>query len=69
MLMSLIDIIVVFGQRNIPFRGYKWNKQTKREDANFNFFAHWKAEFHPVLKEHLQQKHFIQCSRNIATMQ
>lgn len=41
------------GQRNIPFRGHNWDKITKREDGNFDFLVHWKAEDKPVLKQHL----------------
>jgi hypothetical protein len=41
------------GQRNIPFRGHNWDKVTKREDGNFDFLVHWKAEDKPVLKQHL----------------
>ena len=53
-LLSIIDIIIALGQRNIPFRGHNWDKETKREDGNFDFFVHWKANFDPVLKQHIQ---------------
>ena len=35
------------------------NKETKREDGNFDFFINWKAKFDPVLKSHLSH-----CSKN-----
>ena len=37
-LLSIIDIVVALEKRNIPFRGHTWNKETKREDGNFDFF-------------------------------
>ena len=52
-LLSIIDVVVVLAQRNIPFRGHNWNKETKREDGNFDFFIHWKSKFDPVLQSHL----------------
>ena len=58
-LLSLIDIIVCLAKRNIPFRGHIWNKETKRENGNFDFFVHWKSEFDPVLKHHIEH-----CSKN-----
>lgn len=53
-LLSIIDIIVTLGQRNIPFRGHGWNKVEKREDGNFDFFVHWKSTFDPILDDHLK---------------
>ena len=50
---------MALGKRNIPFRGHTWNKETKREDGNFDFFINWKAKFDPVLKSHLSH-----CSKN-----
>ena len=58
-LLSIIDIIISLGQRNIPFRGHGWNKDMKREDGNFDFFLHWKAHFDPCLRQHLQS-----CKKN-----
>ena len=52
-ILNIIDVIVVMGQRNIPFRGHNWDKITKREDGNFDFLVHWKAEDKPVLKQYL----------------
>ncbi|VDI24426.1 Hypothetical predicted protein [Mytilus galloprovincialis] len=52
-ILNIIDVIVVMGQRNIPLRGHNWDKDAKREDGNFDFFVHWKAEDKPVLKQHL----------------
>ena len=50
MILNIIDVIVVMGQRNIPFRGHNWDKITKREDGNFDFLVHWKAEDKPVTR-------------------
>jgi hypothetical protein len=52
-ILNIIDVIVVMGRRNIPFRGHNWDKITKREDGNFDFLVHWKADEKPVLKQHL----------------
>lgn len=52
-LLSIIDVIIALGKRNIPFRGHAWDKVTKREDGNFDFFVHWKSEFDSILREHL----------------
>ena len=49
-ILNIIDVIVVMGQRNIPFRGHNWDKITKREDGNFDFLVHWKAEDKPVTR-------------------
>lgn len=48
-LLSIIDVIISLGQRNYSLRGHGWNKDTKREDGNFDFFLHWKAQFDPCL--------------------
>ena len=48
--LSNIDVIIVLGRRNIPFCGHKWDKITKREDGNFDY---WKSEFDPTLRDHL----------------
>ena len=37
-LLSIIDFVIVLGQRNIPFRGHEWDKASKRENDNFDFF-------------------------------
>ena len=37
-IFSIIDIILVVGQRGIPFRG-NWDKKEKLEDGNFTFFC------------------------------
>ncbi len=58
-LLSIIDVIISLGQRNIPFRGHGWNKVTKREDGNFDFFLNWKAQFDPCLQRHLES-----CKKN-----
>ena len=57
-LLSLIHIVSL-SKRNIPFSGHIWNKETKREDGNFDFFVHLKSEFDPVLKHHIEL-----CSKN-----
>ncbi len=48
-LMSIIDVVIALGKRNIPFRG-NWDKESKRKDGNFDFFIHWKSNWDPVLK-------------------
>ena len=53
-MLSIIDVVVTLGQRNVAFRGHNWNKTEKREDANFNFFLYWKAKLDPVLQDHLK---------------
>jgi len=52
-LLSLIDVVIALGKRNIPFRGHDWNKDAGRENGNFDFFIHWKAEFDSTLAYHL----------------
>ena len=52
-LLSIIDVVLVLGQRNIAFRGHSWNKESKREDGNFDHFIHWKSTFDPILQQHL----------------
>ena len=52
-ILSIIDIILVLGQRGIPFRG-NWDRKEKSEDGNFAFFVNWKSTFHKDLKEHVQ---------------
>ena len=51
-ILSIIDIILVLGQRGIPFRG-NWDRKEKSKDGNF-FFINWKSTFHKNLKEHVQ---------------
>ena len=41
-LISIIDVIIRLGQRNIAFRG-NWVKEDGKEDGNFQYFIHWKA--------------------------
>ena len=38
-LLSIIDLVIVLGQRNIPFRGHEWDKASKRKNGNFDFFT------------------------------
>lgn len=52
-LISIIDVIAVLGQRNIALCG-NWDKELKNEDGNFQFFIDWKSSFDSVLKEHLE---------------
>ncbi|VDI17171.1 Hypothetical predicted protein [Mytilus galloprovincialis] len=52
-LISIIDIIVVLGQRNIALRG-NWDRELKKEDGNFQFFIDWKSTYDLTLKEHLE---------------
>ncbi|XP_062503905.1 52 kDa repressor of the inhibitor of the protein kinase-like [Corticium candelabrum] len=52
-ILSVIDLVIALGQRNVPFRGHNWDKQQRREDGNFDFFLNWKSTFDPVLQEHL----------------
>ena len=51
-ILSIIDIILVLGQRGIPFRG-NWDKKERAEDGNFSFFVNWKLEYHEDLKINL----------------
>ena len=43
-LLSIVDVIVTLGKRNIGLRG-SWDKVKKKEDGNFQFFVDWKAVF------------------------
>ncbi|CAC5381162.1 unnamed protein product [Mytilus coruscus] len=54
-LLSLIDVIITLGKRNIALRG-NWNKEISEEDGNFMYFVNWKSSFDLVLKEHIEQK-------------
>ena len=36
-LLSIIDFVIVLGQRNIPFCGHEWDKASKLENDNFDF--------------------------------
>lgn len=56
MLQSIIDVVIALGQRNVALRGHGWDKATHREDGNFDFFLHGKAERNPALKEHLKNR-------------
>ena len=51
-ILSIIDIILVLGQRGIPFRG-NWDKKERAEDGNFAFFVNCKSEYHEDLKIHI----------------
>ena len=51
-ILSIIDIILVMGQRGIPFRG-NWDKKERAEDGNFAFFVNCKSEYHNDLKMHI----------------
>ncbi len=51
-LLSILDVVIVLGKRNIAFRG-KFAAKLGIEDGNFNFFINWKSQFDPVLKNHL----------------
>ena len=53
-MLSMINMVMVLGQKNIPFRGHGSSRELKREDGNFDFFLHWKSPFYPVLSDHLQ---------------
>ena len=53
--ITLIDVIITLGKRNIEFRG-NWNKETSEEDGNFMLFVNWKSSFDLVLKEHIEKK-------------
>ena len=50
--MSIIDVILALGQREIPLRG-NWDKKEGCEDGNFVYFVKWKCQFHGDLKDHL----------------
>jgi hypothetical protein len=53
--LSLIDVIITLGKRNIACRG-NWNKEAPEDDGNVMFFVNWKSSFDLVLKEHIEQK-------------
>ena len=53
-MLPIIDVVIVLDKCNEPFRGHNWDKTTHRDDGNFDFFLHWRAELDPVLKGHLQ---------------
>ena len=55
-LISIIDVVIILGQRNIAFRG-NWDKVKQEEDGNFKFFVRWKAEYDTVLKKHIETAH------------
>ena len=37
-MLSIIDMVVVLGQRNIPFRGHGWSRELKKRRWKFRFF-------------------------------
>ena len=51
-MISIIDVIIRLGRRNIAFRG-NWVKEDGKEDGNFQYLIHWKANFDESLKLHL----------------
>ena len=53
-LLSIVDVIVTLGKRNIGLRG-SWDKVKKKEDGNFQFFVDWKAVFDQDLKHHIEK--------------
>lgn len=55
-LSDIITVVVALSQRNIPFRGHRWDTITKTEDGNFDYFVHWLAKQKPVLKAHLEMQ-------------
>lgn len=50
-LLSILDVILNLGRRNIAFRG-TWKNSS--EDGNFMHFIQWKAQFDDILKQHLE---------------
>ena len=50
--VSIIDVVIAFGQRDIPLRG-NWDPSKRNEDGNFSFFVDWKSKYDPELKDHL----------------
>ena len=53
-LLSIVDVIVTLGKRNIGLRG-SWDKVKKKDDGNFQFFVDWKAVFDQDLKHHIEK--------------
>ena len=53
-LLSIVDVIVTLGKRNIGLRG-SWDKVKKKEDGNFQFFVNWKAVFDQDLRHHIEK--------------
>ena len=53
-LLSIVDVIVTLGKRNIGLRG-SWDKVKKKEDGNFQFFVDWKAVFDQDLKHDIEK--------------
>ena len=53
-MLSIVDVIVTLGKRNIGLRG-SWDKVKKKEDGNFQFFVDWKAVFDQDLKHHIEK--------------
>lgn len=51
-LLSIIDVVLVLGQRGVALRG-NWQKEIQEEDGNFNFFMNWKAKYDTDLANHL----------------
>lgn len=55
-LLSIIDVTIVLGPRNIALRE-NWDKITHQEDGHFQFFINWRSNFDKVLKDHLETAH------------
>ena len=52
-ILSIIDVIIVLGQRGIPFRG-NWSGDEQAEDGNFALFVDWKTKYNSDLADHLR---------------
>lgn len=50
-LLSILDVVINLGQRNVAFRG---NWKGDSEDGNFIHFIQWKSHFDDVLSQHLE---------------
>lgn len=55
-LLSIIDVTIVLGPRNIALRE-NWDKITHQEDGHFQFFINWRSNFDKVLKDYLETAH------------
>jgi hypothetical protein len=54
-LISIIDLIITLGKRNIKFR-CNWNEERLEKDGDFMFFVNWKAKFDETLKWHISNE-------------
>ena len=50
--LSIMDVVIALGQRDIPLRG-NWDPSKRNEDGNFSSFVDWKSKYHPELKDYL----------------